>query len=139
MRAGLLVERDQWMMDQDDFMDGVMTPIFNAWLPIQMLNGNISLPFRKIDKFNNPDWQAKRWPWVDPSKDVKAAIDEIDMQLKSRGQVIAERGGDREDTFLQIKGDEISADKVGIKLTDNSEVQAVPVEVEEEEGGEDDA
>ena len=137
MRAGLLVERDQWTMDQDDFVDGVMTPIFNAWLPIQMLNGNISLPFRKIDKFNNPDWQAKRWPWVDPSKDVKAAIDEIDMQLKSRGQVIAERGGDREDTFLQIKADGTSAEKADIKLTDNSAVPAVPVA--EDEGEEDDA
>ncbi len=140
MRAGLLVERDQWTMDQDDFIDSVMTPIFNAWLPIQLLNGNIMLPFRKIDKFNDPHWQAKRWPWVDPSKDVKAAIEEIDNQLKSRGQVIAERGGDREDTFLQIKADEVSADKTGIKLTDNSAVPAVPaVPDTEEEGGEEDA
>ena len=143
MRSGLLVERDLWTMDQNDFEDGLMTVIFNAWLPIQVLNGNILLPFRKMDKFNNPTWQAKRWPWVDPSKDVKAAIDEIDNQLKSRGQVIAERGGDREDTFLQIKADEQSAEKVGIELTDNRATPA-PVsesvgeeEEEESEGGQD--
>ncbi len=136
MRAGLLVERDQWTMDQDDYMDGIMTPIFMAWLPIQMLNGNVSLPFAKIDRFNDPTWQGKRWPWVDPSKDVKAAVEEIDNQLKSRGQVISERGGDREDTFLQIKQDEKSAEKVGIELTDNS---ATPAPVSDDEGGEEDA
>jgi len=136
IRAGVLVDRDGYIDDQDDMDDSLMTPIFNAWLPIQFLNGNIDLPFMKMEKFNNPNWQKKRWPWVDPSKDVDAAIKEIENQLTSRGQVIANRGGDREDTFSDISADEAAAESAGIELTDNS---ATPASPSQETGEQEDA
>jgi len=120
IRAGVLTDRDGWIDDQDDMDDSFMTPIFLAWLPIQLLNGNIKLPFSRIEKFSNPSWQKKRWPWIDPKKDVEAAVIGLDNQLMSRGEVISDNGGDREDTFGQIAADADEADAAGISLADNS-------------------
>ena len=51
-------------------------------------------------------WLPPKWDWVDPLKDARAEIEQIDAGLKSRTQALAERGYDAE----QVDG-EIAADK----------------------------
>ena len=51
-------------------------------------------------------WLPPKWDWVDPLKDARAEIEQIDAGLKSRTQALAERGYDAD----QVDG-EIAADK----------------------------
>jgi len=108
LRSGLLDERDGWMCIQGWLISTLMRPVYLEWLKYSLLAGKItmpngkSLPPEKYDKFKNVTWQARRWQWVDPAKDVAANIDSINNNLKSRSQVIREQGVDPEDVFSEI-------------------------------------
>ena len=100
MRAGKLEEVEEYMGVQEWLIESLHARIFPNWLRMALLNSAIkmpngsALPLAKFDKFNAPDWKPRRWPWVDPQKDLTAAIMAINNRIKSRRQVIAEMGGD---------------------------------------------
>jgi lambda family phage portal protein len=114
IRAGLMDEREFYKSIQRWFIDTITTPIFEAWLETNILNGTLNLPVAKLDKFNSPDWKPRRWAWVDPEKDINAQIKAVDNHFKSRRQVISEGGGDIEDVLRDIKRDEDLAEEVGL-------------------------
>ena len=80
LREGALDERDEWMTIQQWLADNLHEPVFEQWLPWSLLMGQITLPngkalpAEKIEKYRNHSWQPRRWPWVDPTKDINAAI-----------------------------------------------------------------
>jgi capsid protein len=59
-------------------------------------------------------FQARRWEWIDPSKDVKADVEAIDNLIKSRGQVIRERGRDPREVYDEIADDIAAMRAAGI-------------------------
>lgn len=50
-------------------------------------------------------WLPPKWDWVDPLKDARAEIEQIDAGLKSRTQALAERGYDAEQVDAEIASD----------------------------------
>tara|TARA_B100001250_G_scaffold404411_1_gene420357 strand:- start:1013 stop:2425 length:1413 start_codon:yes stop_codon:yes gene_type:complete len=114
IRAGLMDEREFYKSVQRWFIDTITTPIFEAWLETNILNGTLNLPVAKLEKFNAPDWKPRRWAWVDPERDINAQIKAVDNHFKSRRQVISEGGGDIEDVLRDIKRDEELAEEVGL-------------------------
>jgi capsid protein len=50
-------------------------------------------------------FQARRWEWIDPAKDVKADVEAIDNLIKPRSQVIRERGRDPREVYAEIAAD----------------------------------
>ena len=60
------------------------------------------------------DWLPPRAEWVDPAKDVKAEREAVDAGFKSRTQVIAERGYDREDIDAEIAEERAGAKALGL-------------------------
>lgn len=102
MRAGALDEREVWKEIQQYVIDHMNQDIFEEWLKIALLTGAIPLPLSKFDKFNAASWQPRRWPWVDPVKDIQAAILAINAGLKTAQQVAAEQGLDIEDVYRQL-------------------------------------
>lgn len=103
IRAGLLDERDQYRTIQQWFIDSFIQPIFDAWLPIAFLSGQIKLPFAKMDKFNSPTWKARSWDWVDPKKDQEANILSVNNYMDSPQSIISRRGGEPEKILDEIK------------------------------------
>lgn len=101
IRAGVLEEREQWKMDQELIISQFMRPVFERWLEVQLLAQTIKLPASRFDKFNKPRFIPRRWPWVDPTKDVQAATMALDKGLDSRSNILAETGKD----FYQILQD----------------------------------
>ncbi len=100
MRAGKLEEVEEYMAIQEWLIESLHDRVFTNWLKeslasgaLKMPNGS-ALPLAKFDKFNQPDWKPRRWPWVDPQKDLTAAVMAINNRIKSRRSVIAEMGGD---------------------------------------------
>jgi lambda family phage portal protein len=105
LRSLLLNERDAWMMLQGWFIRKQRRRLFSAWLESAMLAGKIRLPFAQLAKFNAPVWIGRRWKWVDPMKDVNAALLEINNGLSSRRAKIAEGGGDIDEVFDDLAND----------------------------------
>jgi lambda family phage portal protein len=136
-RAGVLEERENWKMVQQWFVDHAVQPIFEPWLFSWLLSGMSPLPAEKFDKFNSPQWRGRRWPWVDPMKDVQANLQAINGKLTSRRAVIAEQGGDVEDVFDDLAADAELAIEKGIDLVPLELQEKVSV-IQGEEGEEDD-
>lgn len=69
-------------------------PVWAMFMRWQVMQGNVSA----VDYLNPQNglqtakWLPPSWPWVDPLKDAKAAIMEMDANLHSRADIIAERG-----------------------------------------------
>lgn len=109
IRSGVLEERDGWMALQAWFIAAVLTPVFEEWLELALLNQAIvlptgrPLPLARFDKFAEHTWQPRRWGWVDPKKDMEAAILAINAKLASPQQIAAQQGRDIEDVLDDIK------------------------------------
>jgi len=90
-------------------------------------------------------WEPRRWPWVDPLKDVQASTLEIQNGFMTHESEAASRGRDWRDDFDQLKVEQEYADQLGIQLgTDirgqaTSEVDSGPPDSEEEPGNSDNA
>lgn len=114
IRAGLLEEREEYKVVQNWMIDHVVKPIFSEWLEYALLSGSLKLPAAKVQKFNAAEWRARRWTWVDPLKDTNASILAIENGLKSRRRVIAEQGGDIEETLDEMREDRELAKSKGL-------------------------
>jgi lambda family phage portal protein len=111
MRAGRLDEVEEYKSVQSWLIENLHEPVFETWLEWSLMAGAIklpngsALPVSKFAKFNAASWKPRRWPWVDPLKDVQADTLAIKHRLKSRRQVIAEAGGDLEEVDSEIDED----------------------------------
>lgn len=108
LRQGALDERDSWKYIQKWLIAKLHEPIFQEWIKYMLLFGKIitdtgkALPLEKLDKFKVHTWQPRSWQWIDPVKDINAAISSIDAGLKSRSDVIRDTGKDPEDVWTEI-------------------------------------
>jgi len=82
-------------------------PVWREWVKSQVLSGGI--PAREFAAnradFMAVKWLPPAWQWVDPAKDAKAAEIELSANLRSRAEIIAERGYDAEEVDAEIAAD----------------------------------
>lgn len=117
IRSGVLEERQNWRMVQRWMIDHFHQDIYLEWLRLAFVNGQLgNIPQQRFDKFANPNWQARGWEWVDPLKDAKANLQELQMGTKSRADILAEKGKDIEEVFEQLKAETDMAEAVGIDI-----------------------
>lgn len=105
IRSGTLDEREMWKQLQSWYIETVKVPVFEWWLARALVNDPALrlLPFAKFDKFNRPVFFARRWDWVDPAKDVTADTAAVALGIKSRAQIIRERGRDPDEVWLELE------------------------------------
>lgn len=133
-RTGALEDRDYYKTLQQDLIENFCTPVFEDVLEMALLTQQIPLPFSKYEKFNHPQFRGRRWDWVDPAKDMAAAIDAIEYKLKSRTQIMAENGFDIQDVFQEIAQEEKMAAELGISLGKvDSAIKKLPPEEDDGE------
>jgi lambda family phage portal protein len=104
IRAGLLEEREGWKGLQTFFIDEVKREIFRAWLECALLSPLLDLPYDP-DEYCDEEaciWKPRRWPWVDPAKDLDAKKGAIESNLETATNVIAETGGDLEEVYAEL-------------------------------------
>jgi len=112
IRAGVLEDREEWMKVQEWYIRRVRGPIYSAWLQLSLLNQAVTmpngsaLPFAKLEKFQQCRHIGRRWPWVDPQKDVKAVEAAIEIGLTSRTREIRKRGDDPDEIDAERAADE---------------------------------
>lgn len=108
IRAGVLEERDEWMVIQNWFITAFLVPIYEEWLEMALMRGAIRLPAgsplpaSKLGKYQEHQWQGRRWQWVDPLKDIEAAVTAIEHRLASPQQIAAQTGRDLEEVVTDI-------------------------------------
>lgn len=146
IRAGVLEERDVWMLIQAWFTEMVLERIYEEWLNMAMLTGAVNLPMTKFSKFTGTAvmFKGRTWQWVDPLKDISASEKSVALRVKSRSAVISESdGSDFEEVARQIDRERRIADRYGISLDDpkraspTSESPPVTDEPDDEEEDED--
>lgn len=116
MRSGLLIERDQWKMCQSMVKENFLQPIFEQFLSMALLSGELVLDSRDPSRFLEGKWQARGWQWVDPLKDVQASILSIGGGLQTRDEIISERGGDVEEVFEGLSEEKKIAESYGLEF-----------------------
>lgn len=102
IRAGVLEEREIWKSVQEWMIDSFHSRVYSRWLNAALIS-KLNLPSLKFEKFNNARWQARRWDWVDPAKDVAAKREEIAEGLTSRSRVMREKGVDPEEVWRELE------------------------------------
>lgn len=117
IRSGLLIERDQWRICQSFLKETFLAPVFENWIAMALLSGELKLDSRDPSKFLDGRWESRGWPWVDPLKDVQASILGIGAGLKTRQRIIGEEGGDVSETFEQLKLEKDLAKEMGLDFT----------------------
>jgi lambda family phage portal protein len=123
IRAGLLDERDQWMMAQNWYIATAKQVQFEAWLAVQLLNGVFpGFAMTDFDRIARATiWKPRRWPWVDPQKDIEAARTGIEAMLTTRSRVIADQSGnDFEETIDELAEEQAYIQEKGLDLENPS-------------------
>lgn len=132
LRAGVLEERDAWMGLQAWLIEAFLEPLFADWLAMALAAQTVTtergqpITMDKLSKFNIPQWQGRRWQWVDPSKDVEANIAAINAGLKSRREVIAEQGRDINEVWADLAREKEEAARLGIEIAADPKPAAPP-------------
>lgn len=119
LRAGRLpfkrrVEQYQylWLIPQ------ALQKIWLAFVEDALLRGTVNLPrgaARTLAAYSHVRWMGPKWEYVDPKKDAEADILAVDNLLIARGDVIAERGDDPEETDQRIAEEQRREEKLNIK------------------------
>lgn len=119
IRAGLLDARDSFKWLQRLLTKKLMRRWFREWLPIAIMSGKIpGVQMVQMQQVKAAaQWQGRRWPWIDPLKDVQAALLAIGGGLDSRRNVIAEDGGDIDEVFEEQKEDRELAEQHGLDFS----------------------
>jgi lambda family phage portal protein len=117
IRQGALDERDGYRSLHMFMIQHFIEPVFYEWLSSAMDFGAIPIPASKFDKFaDNTHFRGRGWNWVDPLKEMNAAVVGLNNGILSMQDVAAHYGRDAEETFNQISRDKELAEQFGLKM-----------------------
>ncbi len=120
IRAGLIdFRRSMDQIQSHVLIFQLCRPIWRRWFETAVLAGRIKIsPERRAEmpKLLRAKWQPPGWEYVEPEKDIRAAVRRIRAGLSSRAIEAAKRGLDVEDLDRQIAADNLRAEKLGLIL-----------------------
>lgn len=123
LRQGALTERDLWMLLQAWWIDWVSRPLYRRWLEWAIRSGRITrangqpLPVDRLDALAYASFQGRRWPWVDPVKDLNAQKIAVELRTKSISEIIRESGRDPEEVWEELADDLATLERLGLSPT----------------------
>ncbi len=116
IRQGALIERDSYRSMQQFMIDHFVMPVYKRWLSAAMEMGYLTLPVRVFDKFfMASSFRGRAWSWVDPVKEMNAAVTGIQNGVLSLQDVATQYGKDAEELMAEIQRDKTLAQQFGIK------------------------
>lgn len=102
--------------------------VWARWLDTAVMAGAIALPDYEQQRrvYLGCSWLPPKWDWVDPLKDARAEIEQIEAGLKSRTQALAERGYDADQVDAEIAADRARERQLGLSFGSATGVLADP-------------
>jgi lambda family phage portal protein len=92
-------------------------PVYDGFIDAAVLSGKLKLPADvDMKSIYNASHSLPPMPWVDPLKEVNAAVIAIESGLKSRSRTIRERGDNPDQVNREIKRDQAEAERLGLKF-----------------------
>ena len=121
-RIAELAERETWMILQDWLISSFMTPLYEDWLALNLLAGNITFPLSgkaipadRYEKFRSASrFQGRRWSWVDPLKEAEGNLKMLEAGLTSRTRLAAEQGEEFDDILDELAAEHVAMMAAGI-------------------------
>lgn len=131
IRAGTLEERESWMVKQDWMITSILEPLYRRWLSralkLEAIPGLPGLPADLLyQRFRSHTWRGRRWPWVDPLKDIEATLAAVNAGLKSPQQAAADAGIDIETVLADIARFNEMAAQAGLGLAYGQKANPAP-------------
>jgi lambda family phage portal protein len=128
-RLALISDRDHWRCLQDWIIDHFHQVVFEEWLDLAVLSGELNLPGYETNAelYRDVRWTPRGWAWVDPQREVIAAKEMIIGGLTSVSKVVAQQGDDPAELFQEIKRERDLAQSLGLKFdtdVDNTKMGA---------------
>ena len=123
-RVGLLDDRDNYRTLQRFLVDHFCRRVYRRFLTRGILTGALNILPSDAPRVKSPDFQPRGWPWVDPLKDIAAAVEAINNGLATRSSFIAEQGGDFEEVVRRLKEEQDFLDANGV-LTKSGDLVAL--------------
>ena len=110
IRQGVLDEREHWMDLQEWLIETLIDRVYQKAIARGLLMGLVSdgivtLRPERIAKYQNVFWQARRWPWVDPQKDINAEVTAMENMLTSPSEIIRKQGRDPQSVWQTFAAD----------------------------------
>ncbi len=94
-RLGILSERLHYEVLQDWFIDVFLQPVYEKWLFMAITSGALKLDgyFADSDRYTDAvQWLPRKWPYIDPVKDLTAKKEAIRAGLSTRSRELADVG-----------------------------------------------
>lgn len=115
LKAGKSEEREEWRMIQRAVFEGLHGRVFAAWLPAAIMSGQLKMPMDDLeDLMDAATWRPRGWESVNPKDDAMAAEIELRLGIKSRREIVADRGRDFDDVCAERAADEEAVREYGL-------------------------
>jgi lambda family phage portal protein len=90
--------------------------VWARWMDTAVLAGALAITDydQRRRQYLACGWLPPKWDWVDPLKDARAEIEQIDAGRKSRTQALAERGYDAEQVDAEVAADKAREKSFGL-------------------------
>lgn len=133
IRQGALEERDFYRTLQKFMVEHFLDPLYRVWLDHVIQFGYTSITgVGKYEKFSREFiFRPRGFQWVDPLKEMNAAVVGLQNGILSHSDIAAAYGRDAEETFKQIEQDKEMAAQYGLKMAYEpfGDKQPVPAEM----------
>jgi lambda family phage portal protein len=118
IRQGALEERDFYRTLQTFMMEHFLDPLYRVWLDHVIDQGLTPITgMGKYEKFSlNFAFRPRGFQWVDPLKEINAAVVGLQNGILSHTDIAANYGRDAEETFAQIMRDKEMAGRYGLNM-----------------------
>src|SRR5690606_16437590 len=101
-RGGLLSEREEWKSLQRWYATQFHRRVFRVWLKWALTTGAVRIPPARMLDVGAHSWMPRGWDWIDPLKDIQAAVIAIAAGLDSRTRLAAARGLSFEENLANL-------------------------------------
>lgn len=144
IRQGVIDERDHWMDLQEWLIESLVDRVYQNALKAALLrglvtNGKVRLRPERLAKYRNVLWQARRWAWVDPQRDIQAEVTAKDNMLTAPSEIIRKQGRDPTTVWKTLAADikEMQAAEIPEQFIMAALIKGAPVQLQEKKPDED--
>lgn len=134
IRQGALEERDFYKTLHTFMIDHFLDPLYRVWLDTVVDQALTPITgMGKYEKFSaNFTFRPRGFQWVDPLKEINAAVVGLNNGILSHSDIAANYGRDADETFAQIQRDKESAAQYGLDMAYEpfGEKQPVPAQID---------
>lgn len=100
-----------------------MRPVWGAFIEGLWLSGRLDVLASEVDAIKAANFIPPKWDWVDPLKDISAAILEMKHGITSRRKVVESKGSDIEEIDNEVAQDLLRAEGLQISYGDQGATQ----------------